>query len=127
MSTGSVFYPSLAYIVGITNAQFAVVEFEDPHSFTLGELISLRVTAPYGMPELNNKTSRVVQTTSTTVTLEIDTTFLNHFIYPAEDGLTPPTAVPAGSSVIPNPVFPFSPQGIPTVNLQDAFDNIPVG
>ena len=115
----SIYVPYLSNIIGITNSAEAVVTFSSPHSFTNGEIISLRVSKNYGMYEVNNKQARVLSHNSLTVTLELDTLGLNTFVYPPTGTLVyPAVAVPAGSGIIPG-------QYTPTINLEDAFDNVP--
>lgn len=115
----STYVPFLSNIVGITNAQQAVVTFSAAHSFTDGEIISLRVSKNYGMFEVNNKQARVLSHNSLTVTLELDTLGLNTFVYPPVGLLVyPAVAVPAGSGIVPG-------QYTPTMNLEDSFDNVP--
>ena len=104
-------------IIGITNSQNAVVDFGTSHPYTAGELLSFRVSKPYGMIEMNNLQGRVLAITSTTVIVEIDTLSFNAFVYPPVGVVeVPAQAIPAGSGIIPR-------QYTPTVNLEDAFDN----
>lgn len=120
MSSGT-FYPSFSYISGITNAAPAVVTFTSPHDFTVGEIIGLRSSRPYGMSEVNNLSVLVLATTSTTVTLELNTTSFTPFVYPPVGLVTyPAMAVPASSGVIPGAIPPQT-------NLTDSFDDIPPG
>lgn len=107
--------PPLAYLTGITNALQAVATFTADHDYSLGELISFRVSKPYGMYEINNMVGLVLATTSDTITVDIDTLGFTPFVYPVSGLNTPPVCVPAGSGVIPN-VYPR------TVNLEDVFD-----
>lgn len=109
------FVPPLAYLSGISNALQAVATFTDPHGYTLGELISFRVSRPYGMYEINNRIGLVLALSTSTVTVDIDSLGFTPFIYPVSGKNTPPITVPAGSGVIPgsNPS---------TVNLEDVFD-----
>lgn len=112
-------YPRYGFITGITNAKQAVVTFSDTHDFTDGEVISFRVTQPFGMVEMNNKQAKVLSHDATTITVDIDSNFFTHFIYPAvQTKVTPPVVVPSASSIIPgsNPA---------TVTLYDSFDNRP--
>lgn len=112
-------YPRYGFITGISNAKQAVVTFSDTHDFTDGEIVSFRVTKPFGMVEMNNRTSKVLSHDSTTITVDIESSFFTPFIYPAvETTVTPPVVVPSASGVIPgsNPA---------TVNLYDSFDNRP--
>lgn len=109
--------PYVLNIIGITNAQQAVINFGTQHPYTSGEILSFRVSQPYGMIEMNNKQARVLEIDSTTVTIEIDTLSFTPFVYPPV-GLvvTPAQCVPAGSGIVPGLY-------VPTMNLEDAFDN----
>ena len=108
-------YPRYALINDISQAAEAVITFDDEHDFTEGEILSLRVSKPYGMVELNNREVRVISTTTFTVTIDVDTRSFMPFIL-ASDQREPAMAVPAASGVIPG-------QYVPTMNLEDAFDN----
>ena len=113
---GTEFIPNLQYITDITQASPAVVTFEDDHNFTLGEWISFRIPPPNGMIQLNNQKARIIDLTSTTVTIAVDSLQFYPFIF-VEDPQIPCVAVPAGSGIIP---------GTNVVTLEDAFDNQPL-
>lgn len=115
------FYPTLAFIQAITNAQNATVTFTQNHSFTPGEIVSFRVGQPFGMSEINNIQARVLLTTPTTITVPVDTTTWNAFSLANlnQPGTSPPCCVPSSSGVIPLPY-------IPATNIFDAFDNVPI-
>jgi hypothetical protein len=66
------FYPASRLIASITNAQNAVVGFFENHDFTIGEIVSFRVSPPFGMSEMNNQQSVVIAVTPTTITTNID-------------------------------------------------------
>lgn len=107
-------------IIGITNSQTAVVNFGTAHPYTPGEFLSFRVSHPYAMIEMNNLRGRVLTITSTTVTVDIDSSGFTPFVYPPVGVVeVPAQAVPAGSGIIPG-LYP------PTVNLEDAFENAPL-
>lgn len=115
--TYSDYTPYLLNIIGITNEQTAVVNFGTSHPYSTGEYLSFRVSAPYGMFQMNNLRGKVLKISSTTVTVDIDTTGFNAFVYPPVGTVVfPALTIPAGSGVIPN-LYPS------TVNLEDAFDN----
>lgn len=116
------FYPSISYISAITNSQNAVVTFTEDHEFTAGEIVSFRVEKQFGMSEINNVQTRILFVTDDSITTSIDTTFWTPFSLANlnQPGTTPPICVPSGSGLIPNT------QELPTVNLQDAFDNRPI-
>lgn len=89
------------------------------HDFTLGQIVSFRVTKDFGMPEINHKRSKVIGLTSDTITTELDTATWGTFSLANLDttGTTPPVCVPSSSGVIPNDV-------IQKTNIFDAFDVI---
>lgn len=111
------FVPKAKYITGITNALNAVVTCSDDHNFSDGEIVSFRVSRDFGMTEMNNKQTRVLSHTNTSITTDIDSNNFTPFIYPTSAlKYTPPVVVPAGSGIIPDS-YPA------TVNLEDVFDN----
>lgn len=116
--SSNVYYPTFAYISGISNAVNAVVTFTADHDFTLGEIVSFRVGKPFGMFEINNLRGKVLAKTSDTITVDIDTTTWNTFSLANLDdpGTSPPVCVPSASGVIPY-------EENPSVNIEDAFDN----
>jgi hypothetical protein len=113
---GANFVPDLQYITDITNAANAVVTFSAVHNFVVGGLIGFRIPPPNGMIQLNNQKALIIATTSTTVTIQVDSLQFYPFIY-VQDPQIPCVAVPAGSGI---------PPGTATVTLEDAFDNEPV-
>lgn len=118
--TYSDYTPYLKDIIGITNAQLAQVDFGTEHPYTPGQIVSFRVSQPYGMIEINNRQARILSITSTTITVELDTTNFNAFVYPPV-GIVEVAAqcVPAGSGIVPGLYTP-------TMNLEDVFDNQPL-
>lgn len=111
--------PKLFYLSAITQSQNALATFTVPHDYTVGEYISFRVSQPYGMTQINNMRGLVTAIGTMTVNVDIDTSQFNPFVYPVSGDNTPPFTVPAGSGIIPG--------FVPTVNLEDAFDNLPPG
>jgi len=112
------FVPPFEYITGITQAQKAVVTFLSGHDFIPGEVISLRVSSPYGMVQANNVTALVLESSPTTVTLDVDSTQWFAFTDAGQDTQSPALAVPAGSGIIPG-------SDPATVTIDDCFDDIP--
>ncbi|HEX4374887.1 MAG TPA: hypothetical protein VHZ50_16400 [Puia sp.] len=115
--TNNAFFPRWRYITNISNEQYAVVTFLDSPDFLEDEIISFRVTRPYGMFEINEKRAKVLSVDDMTVTIDIDTTFFNPFIYPVVGANTPPVCVPVGSGINFDSAFAFT-------ILNDAFDNL---
>lgn len=114
----STFVPAFRLISDITQARHAIATLTEDHTYTPGEILSFRVSARYGMFQINNMQGRVLATTNDTVTVDIDTLSFDAFVTPSSPGAYPAMIVPAGSGIIPGS-FPA------TVNLQDAFDNVP--
>jgi hypothetical protein len=116
------FYPSVAFISAITNAQYATVTFTADHEFTPGQLVSFRVGPQFGMSEINQVQAKVLTMTSNSITVPVDTLTWTPFSLANlnQPGTSPPCCVPSASGVI-----PFE-DVTPRVTLFDAFDNRPV-
>lgn len=112
------FFPRFRYISDISNEQYAVVTFTEAHDFIVNEIVSFRVTKPYGMKEINEKRAKVLEIGDFTITIDVDTTYFTPFIYPVSGQNTPPVCVPVGSGI--NNLNPYLVFNI----LDDAFDNV---
>lgn len=113
------YYPHYGIITDISNELNAVLTFTVDHDFTIGEIISIRCSPPYGMVEINNRQSKIISITNDTVTTEIDSTNFTPFVYPAVGEVQVlAMAVPSSSGIVPD-------SAIPMTNIQDAFDNVP--
>lgn len=118
--TYSDYTPFVTNITAITQSQIATVTTAETVPYTAGELVSFRVSEPYGMIQMNNRVGRVLTVSTNTFTVEIDTSGFRPFVYPPVGTVAyPAVVVPSGSGVIPA-------QYVPTVNLQDVFDNAPL-
>lgn len=116
----SVFVPQFSLIESISQGQITQVTFTEDCDFTDGEVVSFRVSKQSGMNELNNQQARVLSHTSDSITVGIDSANYTPFIFIDENELVfPAMVVPAGSGKIPN-------SNPATVNLEDAFDNVPL-
>jgi hypothetical protein len=115
----SEFFPQLALITDISNAQNAVVTFSEDHSFLIDEIISFRVSRSYGMVQINNQQAKILSVSDDTATVDIDSSNFTSFSVPGSLlRTTPPCAVPVGSGI-------SSTAGLPRTILEDAFDNRP--
>jgi len=113
------FFPSKVEIEDISNAQYGVVTFIEDHEFLVNEIIGLRVSKPYGMVEINNRQVKILDLTSDSVTVDVDTTNFTPFTVPGSlIGTSPPYAVPSASGV-------DLASALPRTILEDAFDNRP--
>lgn len=117
-ASSSVFTPFFSFIEDISQAINAVITFTEPHSFTIGEIVSFRVSRASGMFEMNNQDALVIGLTSTTITVPINSTNYNAYVNAGLYIQNPAVCVPSSSGVIPNNIPPAT-------NLQDAFDNVP--
>lgn len=115
VSSGT-FYPRYKLITGVTLGFTTRVIFGISHDFTDGEIVSFRVSKPFGTVELNNQQSRVLSHDSTSITVGIDSTNYTPFVNAGSDVQIPAVTVPSASGVIPN---------TSSVNLEDAFDDKP--
>lgn len=115
----SVFFPSKNFIADITKEQYAKVYLEEDNIYIVGEIVSFRVSKPYGMVEMNNLQSQVLDSTVDYIVTDIDSSNFTAFVTPAdEDIVSYAMTVPVGSGVLREPTA--------TVILQDAFDNVPI-
>ena len=112
------FVPAYSLIFDITQAQNAVVTFRSPHTFVVGEIVSFRVSRPYEMYQINNQQGTVIASTTSTITVDIDTTEYDEFFFTVNPVQLPAMCVPSASGIIPGSTPP-------TVCLEDAFDNVP--
>lgn len=125
------FYPRWRYISSITLATQGVVSFTANNNFTAGENVSFRVSADFGMDEINNRTARVLSVTNSatasSITLDLDTSGFTAFAFPtsavAADGTSPAVCVPASAGVVPDPSNTSLVLQPPGTNLLAAFDN----
>lgn len=114
MST-AIFYPSYSIISSITQGLTTIVTFSADHDFTDGEIVSFRVSPPFGMVELNNKQGKVLSSTDDTITVDIDSSTWTAFTDAGAFTNFRAMCVPVGSGIIPNSK-PIS------INIEDAFD-----
>jgi len=96
----SPFYPRHRYITEISVASEAEVTFSVTHGYQVGQVIRLSVPAAYGMPQIDGMqgTITAVNTTTNTVTLDIDSSSFTAFTFPlsAATPFSPAIAVPVG-------------------------------
>jgi hypothetical protein len=110
------FVPKFFLIQSITKGQQTVITFTEDHDYSIGEYVSFRCGKPNKMVEINEKRGKVLEMTSDTITVDIDSTNYTDFLYDLQVAILP-VAVPSGSGVRPN-------EYVSTVILDDCFDNI---
>lgn len=112
------FSPRVRYVTAITQAASAVVTMSVTHGYSVGEKISFRVPAAFGMVEMDGLTGQItaINTTTNTITVDIDSSGFTAFAFPAAAAFPNEfaLAVPAGqdSSVVSVPYFNNAAQGI---------------
>lgn len=115
----SSFVPQFGFISDIQLGIQTVVTFTAPIDFTVGEIVSFRVSPVSGTFELNNQQTQVISLTSNTITVPIDSRNYTPYINNPTYGIAfPALVVPVGSGIVPD----VSP---PQTSLFDVFDNIP--
>ena len=94
--------PERRWITEITAAASAVITLSVTHAYTVGDIISVRVPAGWGMTEMNNRQGEItaVNTTTNTITTNIDSSGFTAFAFPtsaiAAGGTTFPQVLPVG-------------------------------
>jgi hypothetical protein len=106
-------YPVWEYITAISQGQTTTVTTAQNHDFSPGQIVSFRVSKPYGMVEINNLDGLILSKTDNTITVDINslnwTAFVNAGIYEQY----PAVVVPSSSGIVPGS-FPVQ------TNLADA-------
>lgn len=96
------FFPRRRWITNITAAANAVVTLSVTHQFTVGQRVKVIVPTGWGMVEADKQyaTITAINTTTNTVTLDLDTSGFTAFAYPtslvAAGGVSYPQLVPVG-------------------------------
>lgn len=92
------FTPRKKYINSISLAASAVVEFTTLHGYAVGERISFRVPAAFGMVEMNDLVGEITAIATNTVTVNINSTAFTAFAFPASGSVpfTQAHVVPEG-------------------------------
>jgi hypothetical protein len=116
---GGTFYPALSYISAITLGNLTTVTFTEDHDFTVGEVISFRVSKQYGTVELNNQQATILTIAPTTITVSINSTNYTPFNASPTNPQYLAVVVPSSSGIIPGAIPPQT-------SLFDAFDDVPV-
>lgn len=96
------FYPRNRTITFISQAVNAVITLSVTHGFTVGQRVKILVPENWGMTEINNSyaTITAINTTTNTITVDVDTTGFTAFTYPttaqAAGGVGQAQVVPVG-------------------------------
>jgi hypothetical protein len=78
-----VYQPAMRIITNITNAYPATVTTSFAHQYSTGLVVRLVLPPGWGMVQANQLSSDITVTSSTTFTINLDTTLFNIFTTPA--------------------------------------------
>lgn len=97
-----IFYPRSRYISAITQAAQAVVTMTVTHGYQVGQVIRFIVPDAYGMKEINGLQGTIlaINTTTNTITVNIDTTAFTAFVFPLDAAypFSPAQVIPVGAN-----------------------------
>ncbi len=95
-------------IQNITNANPMVVTTVNPHGYTVGMVVRFVIPNLFGMIQLNGLAGQVIELTSNTLTISINSINFLPFSYPISlpSAYTYPSVIPNNSGVVltPNPL-----------------------
>lgn len=98
---GVIQIPSTLLITGITQSSPMVITFTVPSSgadtYILGQLVRLTVPKTWGMYQANGLIGKIISLGASTMTLNIDSSQFDPFIYNPTSSETPASLAPAGS------------------------------
>ncbi len=99
----SLFAPRSRYISNISVASAAVVKMTVTHNMVVGQKVKLVVPAAYGMIEADGLSAMItaINTTTNTITLDIDSSTFTAFAFPATTDVpfSPAMVIPFGEDV----------------------------
>jgi hypothetical protein len=114
----NIYLPYIVFVSDITLGVQTVATFTAPHAFTIGEIVSFRISRQYGTVELNNVQAQVIALDMNSITVPIDSRNFTPFIANPVNPQQLAAVVPSASGVVPGAIPPQT-------NLEDAFDNVP--
>lgn len=113
--TDNSFVPKFFLIQSITKGKETVITFTEDHDYVVSQYVSFRCGKPNGMVEINEKRGKILELTSDTITVDIDSTNYTDFMFDLGVAILP-VACPAGSGVSIG-------EYVPRYILNDCFDN----
>lgn len=100
-------------ILSVTQAFPCVVTTTEDHGYVLGMNVKFLIPSQFGMVQLNDVTTQVIDLTDASVTLNLDSTNFSSFSYPSPlpSAYTPPSIIPYSSGpYLPPTPLPFGNQ-----------------
>jgi hypothetical protein len=92
------------------------MEFSENHGYANGQILSFRIPSEFGAKQFNGKQARIISHSDTTVTLDLESTNFDPFVFPAVSEQPDPFSVPVASGILQS-----SP--VPQTNLECSFDH----
>jgi len=114
----SEFYPLPRLITSVILGTVTVLGFDENHGYENGQVVSFRISKPFGTLELNNQHATIISHTDTTITIDIQSSFYTSFIYPVVTDDYVPQCIPSASGILPE-------SALAQTNLQCSFDHRP--
>lgn len=95
-----IYYPKRLYITKITQATSAVVTTSVAHGLTVGQRIVFNIPSQFGMTQLNGLRGQITAVTTSTFTVNIDTSGFTAFAFPTSASVpfTFAQAIPFGDA-----------------------------
>lgn len=106
-------------IASITQADPMVITTTEDHGYVIGMRVAFLIPPGFGMVELNGLNAQVVDVTSDTLTINLDSRSFTAFAYPSP---LPSAYTPA--SVIPSSSGPYLPPLPLPFGNQDSFEGV---
>lgn len=98
---GVIQIPSMLLITSMTQSYPLVIGFTVPkfseNTYIPGQLVRLTVPRTWGMYQANGLTGEILTIGSSTMTVNIDSTYFDTFVNASSSSETPASLVPAGS------------------------------
>ena len=102
---GVIAIPSALLITAITQASPMVITFTVPsgsaNTYLIGQLVRLTVPITWGMYQANGLTGKIISVGMSTMSLNIDSSLFDTFVYNPNSVDTPASLAPAGSQNLP--------------------------
>jgi len=76
------FYPANNSITAISQESNAVISLSETNDLTAGQVVRINVPKTYGMIQINEKLGNILSVTSSSITVDIDSTHFDAFSVP---------------------------------------------
>lgn len=98
---GVIQIPSMLLITNMTQSYPLLLDFTVPtssaNSYHIGQVVRLTVPRTWGMYQANGLTAKILGINTTTMVLDLDSTYFDAFVDGSSTSVTPASLAPAGS------------------------------